>query len=62
MRFAEFTLPRAAGDFEDAQLVIYFFGKGAGGNVEDNIDRWLSQVQQPDGKPSRVSRSARRAR
>jgi hypothetical protein len=51
MRVAEFTLPRAAGDAEDAQLVIYFFG-GSGGSVDANIDRWVGQMQQPDGKPS----------
>jgi hypothetical protein len=51
MRVAEFTLPRAAGDTEDAQLVIYYFG-GSGGSVDANIDRWVGQIQQPDGKPS----------
>ncbi|OLC43629.1 MAG: hypothetical protein AUH43_20225 [Acidobacteria bacterium 13_1_40CM_65_14] len=51
MRVAEFTLPRAAGDGEDAQLVVYYFG-GAGGSVNANIDRWVGQMQQPDGKPS----------
>jgi len=51
MRVAEFTLPRAAGDAEDAQLVIYYFG-GEGGGVEANIDRWLGQMKQPDGRAS----------
>src|SRR5262249_665741 len=32
MRVAEFTLPRASGDAEDAQLVVYYFG-GSGGSV-----------------------------
>jgi hypothetical protein len=53
MRVAEFTLPRAAGDTEDAELVLYYFG-GEGGSVQANIDRWLSQIQQPDGKPSKA--------
>jgi hypothetical protein len=51
MRVAEFALPRAAGDTEDAQLVIYYFG-GQGGGVEANIQRWLGQIEQPDGKPT----------
>jgi hypothetical protein len=51
MRVAELTLPRATGDSEDAQLIIYYFG-GSGGSVEANIDRWVGQMQQPDGKPS----------
>ena len=53
MRVAEFTLPRAAGDAEDAQLVVYYFG-GSGGSVDANIKRWIAQMQQPDGKPSRA--------
>lgn len=51
MRVAEFTLPRADGDAEDAQLVLYFFG-GQGGSVDANIQRWVGQIQQADGKPS----------
>jgi hypothetical protein len=51
MRVAQFTLPRAAGDTADADLVVYYFG-GSGGTVEANIERWLGQMQQPDGKPS----------
>jgi hypothetical protein len=51
MRVAEFTLPRAAGDPEDAQLVVYYFG-GQGGSVDANIQRWLAQIEQPDGKPT----------
>jgi hypothetical protein len=51
MRVAEFTLPRADGDSEDAQLVVYFFG-GSGGSVDANMQRWVGQIQQPDGKPS----------
>ena len=51
MRVAEFTLPKAAGDAEDASLVLYFFG-GQGGSAQANIDRWIAQMQQPDGKSS----------
>jgi len=51
MRVAEFTLPHAAGDADDAQLVVYYFG-GSGGSVDANIQRWIGQMQQPDGRPS----------
>lgn len=51
MRVAQFALPRAAGDAEDGELVVYYFG-GSGGSVDANIDRWVGQMQQPDGKPS----------
>jgi hypothetical protein len=51
MRVAQFAVPRAAGDTADAELVVYYFG-GSGGTVEANIERWLGQMQQPDGRPS----------
>src|SRR5262245_50054741 len=51
-RIAEFALPRAAGDAEDASLVVYFFGANMGGSVQANIDRWVSQMSKSDGKPS----------
>lgn len=52
MRVAEFTLPKAAGDVEDGQLAVFFFG-GTGGSVQANLDRWISQMTQPDGKASK---------
>ena len=52
MRYAEFELPRADGDTEDATMVVYFFG-GAGGGIDANLERWLGQMEQPDGRPSR---------
>jgi hypothetical protein len=52
MRVAEFLLPKQAGDAADAELVIYYFGT-QGGSVDANIDRWIGQMQQPDGKPSK---------
>jgi hypothetical protein len=51
MRVAEFVIPKAAGDPEDAEVIVYFFG-GSGGSVDANIDRWIGQMQQPDGSPS----------
>ncbi len=51
MRVVEFSLPHADGDAEDAQLVVYYFG-GQGGSVDANLQRWIAQIEQPDGKPS----------
>ncbi len=34
----------------DAELVIFFFGEKAGGSTDDNITRWKSQFQPPEGK------------
>ena len=52
MRLADFILPKAEGDPEDANLVVTFFG-GQGGTVQANFDRWLTQMEQPDGRPSK---------
>jgi hypothetical protein len=54
VRVAEFVVPKAAGDAEDAELIIYYFGAGGGGGAEANIDRWIGQVQQPDGSDSKT--------
>ncbi len=51
MRVADFSLARADGDADDAELVLYYFG-GGGGSVDANIERWVGQMQQPDGRPS----------
>jgi hypothetical protein len=51
MRVAQYRLPKAEGDTEDASLVLYYFGQGQGGSVTANIDRWLAQIKQPDGSP-----------
>jgi hypothetical protein len=51
MRKAQFLLPRAAGDSEDGQLIIFQFGRGQGGAVEMNIDRWIGMFSTKEGKP-----------
>lgn len=53
MRVAQYKLPKVEGDSDAAALVLYFFGSGQGGSVADNIDRWVNQMQQADGKPSK---------
>jgi hypothetical protein len=52
MRVADFTLPKVAGDAEDGQLTVYYFG-GQGGTVQANLDRWIGQMTQPDGRASK---------
>jgi hypothetical protein len=51
MRVADFVLPAKGG--AEAELVITHFGPNGAGSVEDNVDRWVNQFQQPDGKASR---------
>ena len=53
MRAAQYKLPKSEGDPEDASLVLYFFGSGQGGSVQANIDRWVGQIEQPDGSSSK---------
>ena len=53
MRVAQYRLPRAEGDPEDASLVLYYFGATQGGTTQANIDRWIGQMQQPDGSSSK---------
>jgi hypothetical protein len=53
MRVAQYRLPRAEGDTEDASLIVYYFGQGQGGSAQANLDRWIGQMQQPGGGSSK---------
>jgi hypothetical protein len=48
MRLAQYTIPGRDGSVA-AEVVVYFFGKGQGGNVEANLTRWKAQFSTPDG-------------
>ncbi|MFQ5739825.1 MAG: hypothetical protein ACE5JX_12500 [Acidobacteriota bacterium] len=50
MRKDQYRLPRAEGDVEDAQLVVFHF-PGQGGTVQANVDRWIGQFTKADGSP-----------
>jgi hypothetical protein len=52
MRAATYRVPATSGDKEDGECAVFFFGPGQGGGVEANIERWIGQFEQPDGKPS----------
>jgi hypothetical protein len=47
MRFAQFKIPKAKGDKEDGELLIF---RGISGSAKDNIDRWKKQFRAPKGK------------
>jgi hypothetical protein len=49
MRVAQYKLPKATGDSEDASLVLYYFGQGQGGSAAANVERWVRQMKQADG-------------
>jgi hypothetical protein len=38
-----------------AECGVYFFGPGQGGSVDANMDRWIGQFLQADGKPSKAA-------
>jgi hypothetical protein len=61
MRQAQYRLPRAEGDSEDAELAVFFFS-GQGGTVQDNIDRWIGQFQKNDGSPAAGAITTREVR
>jgi hypothetical protein len=42
---------RIAGTGGEAEAVVFYFGKGQGGSVAANIERWSSQFATADGKP-----------
>lgn len=52
MRVAQYKLPKAEGDAEDASVVLYFFGATQGGSAAANIERWIGQMKQTDGSES----------
>ncbi|MHC5113332.1 MAG: hypothetical protein ACYTGP_02745 [Planctomycetota bacterium] len=52
MRVAEFAWPGADGA-DEASFVVFYFGAGGAGRIDENIDRWCGQFAQPDGTPSR---------
>ena len=53
MRVAQYKLPKAEGDNDEASLIVYYFGATQGGTTQANIDRWIAQMQQPDGSSSK---------
>ena len=59
MRQAQYRLPKADGDPQDAELVVYYF-QGGGGGVQANIDRWVGQFSKPDGSPVNDAKTSRK--
>jgi hypothetical protein len=47
MRAADFAIG------SDADMIVYYFGEGGAGSIQDNVDRWLGQLTQADGKPTK---------
>jgi len=49
---AEYSIPPAAGDAAPGRLTAM----GAGGSVEDNVNRWIGQFVGPGGNPPKPQR------
>lgn len=45
MRAAQLKVPAA--EAEAGEVVFFYFGAGGGGGTKANVDRWLSQFQEP---------------
>lgn len=61
MRQAQYRLPKAEGDTEDAELAVFFF-QGGGGGVQANVDRWIGQFSKADGSPANdIAKTAHKA-
>lgn len=59
MRKASFVVPRAAGDSEDGEVTVFYFGPGQGGSIDANVERWVKQFGEV--KPGDVRRADREA-
>src|SRR5437588_222102 len=44
MRAYQFDVPRIEDDKKDAEVIVFFFGTGSGGSVEDNLKRWKEMI------------------
>ena len=55
MRIATYGIQASEGDPEGGECAVSFFGAGAGGNVDANIDRWIGQFEN-GGIPAKASR------
>jgi hypothetical protein len=59
MRVAQYRLPKAPTDPEDASLILYYFGQGQGGSTAANVERWVGQMKQEDGGSAKDAKEER---
>jgi hypothetical protein len=58
-RIAQFRLP---GRREDAELALFYFGRGYGGDAQTNIARWQAQFEPPLGQSIQEATEIRKYR
>jgi hypothetical protein len=61
MRAATYTVAAVPGDLDAGECAIFYFGRGQGGSVQDNLDRWQNQMQDPSGKRAAAKIDKRQA-
>lgn len=54
MRAAQFGWPKAAGDEDAPQAVVFSFGAGSGGGVQANLERWAAQFVEETPTPGKT--------
>ncbi len=59
LRLAEFAIPKAEGDEATTDMVVSYFGGGAGG-VDANLGRWLGQFEN-DGRQVKITKGTSKA-
>jgi hypothetical protein len=53
MRLATYAVPApASGD--PASCAVYYFGPGQGGGIDDNIERWIGEFENPSAPARRA--------
>jgi hypothetical protein len=57
MRAMEYRVPRTGADAEDAECFVVTFGAGQGGSIDDNIQRWVKQLEPTSSAVERSKRT-----
>jgi hypothetical protein len=53
LRHAQYRVPHADMDSEDAELVVFYFNKGGGGTVDENVKRWKNNFSPGNDKEAK---------
>ncbi|HEX4139449.1 MAG TPA: hypothetical protein VHY09_03820 [Candidatus Methylacidiphilales bacterium] len=51
-RGGQWRVPPLHGQGDAGEVVAYFFGRGAGGSAEENIEAWIGTMFSPGGHPA----------
>ena len=55
MRQADYYLPAIEGESDSATVNVFYFGPNSGGGVDDNLKRWVGQMDLADGKEPEIN-------